>query len=146
MAVNLDRRVGSCNTLNDLSNKVWVLHETEDLNLSIFNVITGINNLKTLTKHISCKCKCKFDGRKFNSNHKWEISKNKKCKKKKKHHIFEKDYIWNPPICSCENSKYLASIIGNSVIMCDEIIEVEAKSFDEETKTVPRNFNGKSNL
>ena len=69
-----------------------------------------------------------------------------KSVKKKKHHIFEKDYIWNPPICSCENSKYLASIIGNSVIMCDEIIEVEAKSFDEETKTVPRNFNGKSNL
>ena len=83
MSVNLDRRVGSCNTLNDLSNKVWVPHETEDLNLSIFNVITGINNLKTLTKHMSCKCKCKFDGRKFNSNHKWKISKNKKCKKKK---------------------------------------------------------------
>ena len=23
---------------------------------------TGINESKTLTKHISCKCKCKFDG------------------------------------------------------------------------------------
>ena len=26
-------------------------------------MITGINELKTLTKHISCECKCKFDGR-----------------------------------------------------------------------------------
>ena len=33
----------------------------EDLNLSVFNTITGINESKTLTKHISCKCKCKFD-------------------------------------------------------------------------------------
>ena len=52
-----------------------------------------------------------------------------------KHHICEKDYIWNPATCSCKNIKYLASIIDNSVIMCDEIIE--------ETKTVPTNFNEK---
>ena len=42
-AVKLDRYVGSCNTLNDLSNKVCVLNKTEDLNLSMFNMITGIN-------------------------------------------------------------------------------------------------------
>ena len=42
-AVKLDRCVGSCNTLNDLSNKVCVLNKTEDLNLSMFNMITGIN-------------------------------------------------------------------------------------------------------
>ena len=53
--VKLDRCVGSCNTLNDLSNKVCVPNKTEDLNLSVFNMITGINELKTLTKHISCK-------------------------------------------------------------------------------------------
>ena len=34
-AVNLDRCVGSCNSLNDLSNKVCVPNKTEDLNLSI---------------------------------------------------------------------------------------------------------------
>ena len=48
----LDRCVGSCNTLNDLSNKVCVPNKTEDLNLSIFNMITEINEFKTLTKHI----------------------------------------------------------------------------------------------
>ena len=35
-AVKLDRCVGSCNTLNDLSNKICIQNKTEDLNLSIF--------------------------------------------------------------------------------------------------------------
>ena len=43
--VIFDRCVGSCNSLNDLSNKVCVPNKTEDLNLSVFNMITGINEL-----------------------------------------------------------------------------------------------------
>ena len=50
-AVNLDRCVGSCNTLDDLPNKVPVPSKTEDLNLSVFSMITGVNESKTLTKH-----------------------------------------------------------------------------------------------
>ena len=43
-AVKLDRCVGSCNTLNDLSNKVCLPNKTKDLlNLRVFNMITGIN-------------------------------------------------------------------------------------------------------
>ena len=68
--VNLDRCVESCNTLNDLSNKVCIPNKTKDLNLSVFNMITGINQSKILAKHVSCECKCKFDGRKCNSNQK----------------------------------------------------------------------------
>ena len=75
-AFKLDRCVGICNTLNDLSNKVCVPNKTEDLNLSVFNMITGINESETLAKHISCKCKCKFDGRKYNSDQWWN---NDKC-------------------------------------------------------------------
>ena len=74
-SVKLDRCVGSCNALNDLSNKVCVPNKTEDLNLSVFNMITGINESKTLTKHISCECKCKFDGRKCNSDQWWNNDK-----------------------------------------------------------------------
>ena len=44
-------------------------------------------------------------------------------------HVCEKDYIWNPATCGCENGKYLASIMDDSAITCDEIIE----SYDEET-------------
>ena len=41
--VILYKYVGSCNTLNDLSNKICIPNKTEDLNLSVFNMITGIN-------------------------------------------------------------------------------------------------------
>ena len=34
-----------------------VPNKTEDLNLSVFNKIKGINESKTLAKHISCECK-----------------------------------------------------------------------------------------
>ena len=51
-AVKLNRCVGCCNILNDLSNKVCVPNKTENLNLSVFNINTGIHESKTLTKHI----------------------------------------------------------------------------------------------
>ena len=47
-----------------------------------------------------------------------------------KHHICKKDYIRNPVTCSCENSKYLASVIRDSVITLDEVIDAKAKSKD----------------
>ena len=46
-AVKLDRCVGSCNTVDDLSNKVYVPNKTEDLNLSVFNMVTEGNESKT---------------------------------------------------------------------------------------------------
>ena len=67
-AVKFEKCAGSCNTLNDFSKKVCVPDKTEDLNLSVSNKITGVNKLKTLTKHILCECKCRFDGRKCNSD------------------------------------------------------------------------------
>ena len=59
--VKLDRCVASCNALIDLFNKVCVPNKTEDLNLSVFNMIIIISESKTLTKHISCEFKCRFD-------------------------------------------------------------------------------------
>ena len=29
-------------------------------------------------------------------------------------------YVWNPATCNSENGKYLASIMDDSAIMCDE--------------------------
>ena len=59
---------------------------------------------------------------------------NNKCRCEcKKIHVCEKDYvrkIW----------KYLASIMDDSVMICDEVI----KSYDEEIKSIPTNFNEKN--
>ena len=61
------------------------------------------------------------------------IAKNVMC------HVCEKKYIWNPSTCNFENGKYLASIMDDSAITCDQIIE----SYDDETKTISTNFNVK---
>ena len=67
---------------------------------------------------------------------------NKRQCEPKKHHICEKDYVWNSATRSCENGKYLASIMDDSLITCDEVIE----SYDDERKTISTNFNKKYNL
>ena len=42
-----------------------------DLNFKVLNIITRTYAAKTLVKHISCNCKCKFNDPISNSNQKW---------------------------------------------------------------------------
>ena len=97
-------------------------------------MITGKNESKTLTKHISCECKGKFYGIKCHSDQWWN---NDKCLCECKKHVCEKDYVWNCATCNCENGKYLAGIMDDSAIIYDEIEDAD----DEKTKALPTNFN-----
>ena len=57
-------------------------------------MITGINESRTLTKHISCKCQCNFDRKKCSSNQKWNSNKCwYECKNPKKHCLCKKKKI-----------------------------------------------------
>ena len=51
------------------------------------------------------------------------------------HDVCEKYFVWNPATCTCKNGKYLASIIDDSVITCDELIETPKTV---PTKNVPK--------
>ena len=85
-------------------------------------MIKRINEVKTLAKHSSCNCKCKFNGTTCNSNEKWN---NNKCKfEYKKYRAFKKDYTWNSSTCVCENNSQLKSIVDGLVIVSDEITSV----------------------
>ena len=69
-------------------------------------------------------------------NQKWNRDKCQcESKNPKETNLCKKDYIWNSAPCSCENDKYLAGIIDDSVKVFDEIIE--------EIIWVPTNFNEK---
>ena len=90
------------------------------------------NESKTLTKDISCKCECKFNGTKFNSNQLWN---NDKCQCEcKKHYICENAYVSNPATSNCENGKYLALII------CNEVMDVRETDFNENKVTWQTQF------
>ena len=52
-----------------------------------------------------------------------------KCQNPKEYNVCEKKKNCNPATCSCENGKYLGSIIDDLAVICDEIID--------STKTVP---------
>ena len=108
----------SCNLIS----KYMCFEKTKDISVEVFNMLKNKNEAKTMTKHISCDCKCKFNSTTFNSNQKW----NKKtcqceCKNYRKN---SKTYSWNPSACICKNSKYLQCIANTLVIECDEIVSV----------------------
>ena len=48
--INLDTCNGSCNVVDDLSTKICVPSKTKDVNVKVFNMITGINEAKILVK------------------------------------------------------------------------------------------------
>ena len=91
----------------------------KDINVKVFNMITSKNEDKTMTKHIKCDCKSKFNSTTCNSDHKLN---NKAFQYECKiYHKCKKTYRLNPS--TCENSKYLKSIADTSVITCGEIID-----------------------
>ena len=103
--ISLYKCSGSCNAINELSTKICAPSKLKDINVKIFNVITRINEAKTLVKYISCDCKCKFNRITCNSNQKWKNNTSQcECKK---YCMCKKDYSWNPGTCIRENSNYL---------------------------------------
>lgn len=82
-------------------------------------MVTRINELKTLLKHISSDHECRFDGRECNLNQKWN-SNECQCDCKK-YHICKKK-TWNPSTCTCDIDGYLKGIVNNLTIVCDYIM------------------------
>ena len=90
-------------------------------------MIQGINVSGILIKHLSCECKCRFDGKKCHLNQWWNNDKWRyECKKI---HKCEKDYVWNPTLCNWKNGKHLASSMNK--IISDEIINIKETNFNE---------------
>ena len=73
--VSLDRCNESCNTIDDLLIRTCVPNKTKVVSFNVFNMLIRINSSKTLTKHMPCDCECKSNGRKCNSNQKWNSNK-----------------------------------------------------------------------
>ena len=115
--ISLNKYSRSGNATNDLSPKICVPSKTKDVNVKIFNMRTNKNEAKTMVKHISCDCKCRFNSPTCNSNQKWNmINANVSvkiivCAK-------------NTNTCICENSKHLKHIVGDLEMLCDEVTYV----------------------
>ena len=102
--ISLNKRTGSCNIL---ILKIWVT------NVKVFNIITNKDEAKAMTEHILCDYRYKFNSTTCNSKQK-SNNKTSQCECKNNRQCKE-DYSWNPSICFFLNSKYLKSIVDNSV-------------------------------
>ena len=67
--VCLDTCDEKCNTLEDKFG-ISIPNKIKDVNLKVLDMMKDKNESKTLIKHISCEWRCKFDGRKCNSEQK----------------------------------------------------------------------------
>ena len=63
--ISLNKCNRSCNVL---SPKICVLEKTKDIYVKVFNMITNKIESKTMTRHITCDCKCKFNSTICNSS------------------------------------------------------------------------------
>ena len=82
-----------------------VPNETNNANVKVYNMITRTNEVKTLVKHISYDCKCKFASRTFNSNQKWNtvlINANLSVKSIVRAKKVMVGNSWNPSTCVYE--------------------------------------------
>ena len=59
-----------------LQKQVLEKNKKKGVNVKAFNMITNKNEAKTMTKHVSCDYKCRFNNTKCNSN---LIQNNKTC-------------------------------------------------------------------
>ena len=71
--ISLNKCTGSCNVLSPIR---CFPKETKEINVRKFNMIINKTEVKAMTGHISCDCKCKFNSTICNPNQKWN---NKTC-------------------------------------------------------------------
>ena len=52
---------GSCNNINDPYAKMCVPDVVKNLNVKVFNLMSGTNEIRQIKWHETCNCKCRLD-------------------------------------------------------------------------------------
>ena len=97
--VSMDKCSITSNAVDDLSMNKCVPSEKKHVDVKYLHLIWWLEEISGWNNG-KCQCACKT----FRT-----------CKK---------DYIWNPSISICGNSRYLKRVINDSVVVCDKIISV----------------------
>ena len=113
----------------------------KNLNVKVFNLISGTNETTHINWHETCKCKCRLDTSVCNNKQRWNDDKCRcECKELIDKGVCGKRYAWNPNYCECEcdkscdvgqyldheNCKCRKSLVDKLVEECNENID-EAK-------------------
>ena len=74
------------------------------MNLTVFNLILGVNETRFLVQHELCEFKCRLNENTCNSKRKWNRDKCQcECQELDHRSPFKYDYMWNPSTCACDS-------------------------------------------
>ena len=75
----------------------------KNINVKVFNPMSGTNETRHIEWHQTCKCKCRLDASVCNNKQRWYNNKCRcECKELIEKGICDKGFIWNPSNCECE--------------------------------------------
>ena len=104
--VSVNRCRGSCNTVDNPYARVCVPNKVKNINVKVFNLMSGVNETRFLVQYESYECKCGLNESVRNSKQKWNHDECR-CDWKELDDWSScvKDYMWNPSKCDCECNK-----------------------------------------
>ena len=102
--VKLNKCSGSCNTLDNSTEKLCVPNVIKGLNMKVYNFLTILNETRNVLWHESCKCVCKLNSSICNNKRIWNSNACRcDCNEDFVGMInCSKGYTWNPSTCECQ--------------------------------------------
>ena len=136
---------GSCNNINDQYAKICIPDIVRNLNVKVFNLLSGNNETRNIKWHKTCKSICRLDKIICNNKQRWNKDKCRcECKELIDKDVCDKGFIWNPSNCECEcnESCNIGEYLDYSNCKCrkklvDSLVE-ECTENIEETKLVEK--------
>ena len=84
---------GSCNNIDGLYAKMCVPDVVKDLNIKVFNLVSGTSETRHIKWHGICKCKCRLDASVINNKQRWNNDSNCECECDKSYVMLVSIYI-----------------------------------------------------
>ena len=102
--VLVNKRSGSCDTLDNPMAKLCVPNIIKRINMKVYNFLMMLNKTRNVLWHESCKCVCRLNSSVCNSKQIWNSDTCKcDCNEDFAGIIScDKGYTWNPSTCACE--------------------------------------------
>ena len=80
-SIKTSKCIGSCNNINNPCAKLRAPDVVKNLNIKVFNLVSGTNETKRIDWHEKCKCKGRFNRSVCNNKQPWNDDKCRcKCK------------------------------------------------------------------
>ena len=94
---------GSCNSINNLLAILCVPDVVKNLNVKVFNLVSGTNETRRIERNEMCKSECRFNSSVCDNKQRWNDDKYWcECKELIDKGVCNKEFIWNSSNCECE--------------------------------------------